>query len=60
MLFVHGPRTRCPIEGPNQLVEWISTATMKIVPQASHLPGVEQPEVVRDALKSFLRITTAS
>lgn len=60
MLFVHGAQDPRPVEGPGQLAERISTASMKVVHNASHLPWVEQPDVVRDALKTFLRHTTAS
>lgn len=60
MLFVHGAEDPRPVEGPEQLAKLISTAAMKIVPHASHLPWVEQPDVVRDALKSFLRRATAA
>ncbi len=59
MLFVHGAEDPRPVEGPGQIADWITAATMKVVPRAAHLPWVEQPAVVQDALRTFLRRTTA-
>ncbi len=59
VLFVHGADDPRPVEGPKQIADWVSTATMEVVPRASHLPWVEQPVVVQDALKTFLRRSTA-
>lgn len=59
ILFVHGADDPRPVEGPKQVADWVSTATMNVVPRASHLPWVEQPAIVQDALMTFLRRTNA-
>lgn len=60
MLMVHGSGDPRPIDGPSEVASWIPTATLQVVPGAAHLPWVEQPDLVRSTLKTFLRRSIAA
>lgn len=59
MLIVHGSEDPRPLDGPSEVASWIPTATLQVLQGASHLPWVEQPELVRSTLKTFLRRSMA-
>ena len=46
--------TLCPIKRHEFMAELIETAELKIIPDAGHLPTLEQPDVVIDAMETWL------
>ncbi len=55
ILFVHGEDDPRPAEGARWLASWTPSSSIHIVSEAAHLPWVEQPVVVQELLKRFLR-----
>ena len=55
ILFMHGDDDPRPAEGARLLASWTPSSSIHIVPDAAHLPWVEQPAPVENLLKTFLR-----
>jgi len=55
ILFMHGEDDPRPAEGARLLSSWTPSSSIHIVPDAAHLPWVEQPAPVEKLLKTFLR-----
>lgn len=55
ILFVHGEDDPRPAEGAKLLASWIPSSSIHTVPNAAHLPWVEQPALVEELLTAFLR-----
>jgi proline iminopeptidase len=54
VLIVHGEDDPRPVEGPMLLADWIPASSVHVVPDAAHLPWVEQPAIVQELLTTFL------
>lgn len=57
ILFMHGEHDPRPAEGARILTSWTPASSIHIIPDAAHLPWVEQPAPVVELLKTFLRPT---
>jgi proline iminopeptidase len=57
VLVVHGTADPVPIEGAAEWIESFPNARLLSIEGAGHLPWLEQPEVVREAIRTFLEGT---
>ncbi len=53
-LIIHGAEDPRPPRLAERLAASMPNATLAIIPEAGHLPGVEQPGQMRDTLRAFL------
>ena len=60
VLICHGADDPRPAKGSALFADWIPTATLEIITGAGHLPWVEQPAVIEQLLKLFLRTCTSA
>jgi proline iminopeptidase len=55
VLTIHGESDSLPLEGSRVWVRTLRNARLLFVPEAGHLPHVEQPEVFYPAVDTFLK-----
>jgi proline iminopeptidase len=55
VLTIHGESDTLPLEGSRVWVQTMRNARLLFVPEAGHLPFVEQPEIFYPAVDTFLR-----
>ncbi|MBN1224370.1 MAG: alpha/beta hydrolase [Candidatus Aminicenantes bacterium] len=56
VLTIHGDSDpTCPLEGSRTWVAWLQTARLFIVPNAGHMPFVEDPDLFYSAVNTFLK-----
>ena len=55
VLTIHGESDTLPLEGSRVWVQSLRNARLLFVPEAGHLPFVEQPEMFYAAVDTFLK-----
>ncbi|MGB3861773.1 MAG: alpha/beta hydrolase, partial [Candidatus Aminicenantaceae bacterium] len=56
VLAIHGVRDpSCPLEGARVWISLLRNARLLVVPNAGHMPFVEDPDLFYSAIDTFLR-----
>jgi pimeloyl-ACP methyl ester carboxylesterase len=55
VLTIHGESDTLPLEGSRVWVRLLGNARLLYIPEAGHLPFVEQPEIFYPSVETFLK-----
>jgi proline-specific peptidase len=56
VLAVHGAQDpSCPLEGARTWAAWLRNSRLVVIPEAGHMPFVEQPELFYPSVDAFLK-----